>query len=293
MEICRRRQRTTGDFAGDIRKEKRQGMGLRIEQMQLPAPLGFNYEEIKKYAIEKAETYKSLVYDDKQIAEAKNDRSSLRKLRDALNRARIDKEQEIKKALIEPFKNKVDEIIRILDEPIDSIDKQIKAFEEDQKAEKRTQIGALWENIPHPDWLTLPKLFDEKWLNKTASMKSIEETLKDKVEQINKDLDTVKALGEFSFEAESEYKRTLDLTQAIAEGKRLADIQKAKLEQMKAAEPPAPAPEAVKVEETGFMREIGEEEPRMWVSFQAYLTITQAKELKAFFNDRGIEFKAV
>lgn len=273
-------------------------MELRIEQMQLPAPLGFNYEEIKKYAIEKAETYKSLVYDDKQIAEAKSDRSSLRKLRDALNRARIDKEQEIKKALIEPFKNKVDEIIRILDEPIDSIDRQIKGFEEDQKATKREQIGSIWQNIEHPEWLTLPKVFNEKWLNKTATIKSIELELIDKVAQINKDLDTIKALDSFAFEAEAEYKRTLDLAQAVAEGKRLAEIQKAKEEAARKAaepkpEPPAPAPEAVKVEGTGFMGEISKEEPRMWVSFQAYMTVAQAKELKSFFEARGIEFKAI
>lgn len=267
-------------------------MELKVKDYQLPAKIEFNFEELKSELAEKLHTYETMVYTEDQIKDAKSDRAKLNSLKKNLNDERIRREKEY----LEPFqtfKSQVNEIIAMIDKPVEVIDRQIKAAEEDQKAEKRTQIGALWENIPHPDWLTLPKLFDEKWLNKTASMKSIEEALKDKVEQINKDLDTVKALGEFSFEAESEYKRTLDLAQAIAEGKRLADIQKAKLEQMKAAEPPAPAPEAVKVEETGFMKQISEDEPRMWVSFQAYLTINQAKELKAFFNDRNIEFKAI
>lgn len=267
-------------------------MELKVKDYQLPAVIEFNFEEIKAELMSKMHDYETTVYTEDKVKEAKADRAKLNSLKKALNDERIRREKEY----LEPFQNfksKVNEIIAMIDKPVEVIDKQIKAFEEDQKAEKRTQIGALWENIPHPDWLTLPKLFDEKWLNKTVSMKSIEETLKDKVEQISKDLDTVKALGEFSFEAESEYKRTLDLAQAIAEGKRLADIQKAKLEQMKAAEPPAPAPEAVKVEETGFMGEIAKEEPRMWVSFQAYMTVAQAKELKNFFETHNIDFKAV
>lgn len=267
-------------------------MELKIKDYQLPAPLEFNYEELKGELMTKMHDYETLVYTEDKVKEAKADRATLNGFKKALNDERIRREKEYM-AGFQPFKDKVNDLIEIIDKPVGLIDKQVKAFEEEQKAEKRTQIGALWENTPHPDWLTLPKLFDEKWLNKTVSMKSIEETLKDKVEQINKDLDTVKALGEFSFEAESEYKRTLDLAQAIAEGKRLADIQKEKLEQMKAAEPPAPAPEAVKVEETGFMKEINEDEPRMWVAFQAYVTIAQAKELKAYFNAHGIEFKAV
>lgn len=267
-------------------------MELKIKDYQLPTPLEFNYEELKGELMAKMHDYETLVYTEDNVAEAKKDRAKLNNLKDTLNKERLKREREYMEGF-QPFKDQINELIEIIKGPVEIIDKQVKAFEEDQKAEKRTQIGALWENIPHPDWLTLPKLFDEKWLNKTVSMKSIEETLKDKVEQINKDLDTVKALGEFSFEAESEYKRTLDLAQAIAEGKRLADIQKAKLEQMKAAEPPAPAPEAVKVEENGFMEEIAKEEPRMWVAFQAYVTIAQTKELKAYFNAHGIEFKAV
>ena len=270
-------------------------MELKVKDYQLPAPIEFNFEELKAELAEKLHTYETMVYTEDQIKDAKSDRARLNSLKKSLNDERLRREREYNEPF-KVFKDKVNEIIAMIDKPVAVIDRQIKAAEEEAKAEKRTQIGSIWNNITHPEWLTLPKIFDEKWLNKTVSMKSIEETLIEKVDQVNKDLTTISALGEFAYEAETEYKRTLDLAQAVAEGKRLADIQKAKIEQMKAAEPtpaPTPAPEAVKVEETGFMKQISEEEPKMWVAFQAYMTVTQAKELKAFFEGHDIEFKAV
>lgn len=272
-------------------------MELKIKDYQLPAPIVFNYEELKAELVAKMQDYQTTVYTEDKVAEAKKDRAKLNSLKKTLNDERIRREKEY----LEPFqtfKSQVNEIISIIDKPIAVIDRQIKGFEEDQKATKREQIGSIWQNIEHPDWLTLPRLFSEKWLNKTATLKSIELELIEKVAQINRDLDTIKALDSFAFEAEAEYKRTLDFAQAVAEGKRLAEIQKAKEEAARKAvdpkpEPPAPAPEAVKVEGTGFMEEIAKEEPRMWVSFQAYMTVTQAKELKSFFEARNIDFKAV
>ena len=271
-------------------------MELKIKDYQLPAPIVFNYEELKAELVAKMQDYQTTVYTEDKVTEAKKDRAKLNSLKKTLNDERIRREKEY----LEPFqafKNQVNEIIGIIDKPIGVIDRQIKGFEEDQKAAKREQIGSIWQNIEHPEWLTLPKVFNEKWLNKTATIKSIELELIDKVAQINRDLDTIKALDNFAFEAEAEYKRTLDLAQAVAEGKRLAEIQKAKEEAKKAAEPkpepPAPTPEAVKVEAAGFMGEISKEEPRMWVSFQAYMTVAQAKELKSFFEARNIDFKAV
>ena len=36
-----------------------------------------------------------------------------------------------------------------------------------------------------------------------------------------------------------------------------------------------------------------EEKERTWVNFSAYLTVEDAKALKAFFNSRNIQFKSV
>ena len=249
-------------------------MELIIQDYQL-----VNYKELKAEILAKMHDYETLVYTEDKVKEAEADRAKLNKYKKLLDDERKRREKEYMEGF-KPFKDKVNDLIAIIDKPVELIDKQVKAFEEERKATKREQIGSVWENTPHPEWLRLPQIFDEKWLNKGASMKSIELALREKVEQIEKDLATIRGLEAFAFEAETEYKRTLDLAKAIEEGKRQADIQKAKAE-------------AVKVEETGFMQEIGKDEPRMWVAFQAYVTIAQAKELKAYFNAHGIEFKAV
>lgn len=254
-------------------------MELVVEKYTPADLVTFNYEELKAQIAGQMEMYKSLVYTEDAYDQAKKDRAKLNNFEKVLKQKRKDEYDKFFEGF-KDFEAKMKELEGMVAETSKVIDKQVKAFEEEQKATKREQIGSIWQNIEHPEWLTLPKVFNEKWLNKTVTIKSIELELIDKVAQINRDLDTIKALDSFAFEAETEYKRTLDLAKAIEEGKRQADIQKAKAE-------------AVKVEETGFMAEIAKDEPRMWVAFQAYVTIAQAKELKAYFNAHGIEFKAV
>lgn len=73
-------------------------------------------------------------------------------------------------------------------------------------------------------------IYDSKWLNSTVTMKKIEEQLQERMNHIGQDVFTIQQLPEFSFEAMEIYKKTLDLSQAIQEGQRLADIQKRKKE---------------------------------------------------------------
>ena len=106
--------------------------------------------------------------------------------------------------------------------------------------------------------------------------------------------ETLKSLPEFSFEALEVYKRTLNMNTAIAEGKRLLELQQRKAE-MKAAQE-----QAVKVEETVRQEPIktteeilNTEVEKYWVTFQALLSLTDAQLLKAFFVSRNIEFKPI
>ena len=58
----------------------------------------------------------------------------------------------------------------------------------------------------------------------------MQEEIEGKLEQIENDLNTLSSLEAFSFEAIEEYKRSLDVGKAIAEGQRLVAIQKRKEE---------------------------------------------------------------
>lgn len=274
-------------------------MELQVQEYKMPEPIVFNYDELKAELTERVKVYEATVYDDKQIKEAKADRADLNRLKKALNDERIRREREY----MEPFndfKNKIAEIISIIDKPVAVIDKQVKAYEEKCKAEKRDAILAAWADTVQagglPEWVNLDRLFDDKWLNASVNMKTVSEALAAIADRIKADIQTLEALPAFSFEALEEYKRGYDLNKAITEGQRLADIQRRK-EAAEAARKTAESAPAV-AEPINAPAEqaapVTDEKPaEMWVSFRALLTVEQAKELKEFFNAKGIQFEAI
>ena len=299
-------------------------MELKIEEYQLPDQIRFNYESLKAELAEKVQIYETMVYGEDQIKEAKVDRAKLTKLKKALNDERIRREKEYMIPFNE-FKAQVNEIISIIDKPIQIIDRQVKDYEEKQKIEKRTLIGAYYtDETDHPEWLRLPQIFDEKWLNASVSLKNVKDQIDQRLEKIRSDIEAIESLQEFSFEAMTEYKRSLDISRAIAEGQRLASIQKAKAEaeaKRKAAEEEAKRREAElsekawedmkttsqesagatsensaqKAEEihTEEIKDENEAPTASWISFSAFLTIDQALMLKDFFKNNNIEFKKI
>ena len=125
-------------------------MQLKVNDVQLPAPITFNYEELKQDLLTKAENYASLVYTEDQIKVAKEDRANLNRLKKALNDERLKREKEYM-APFATFKAQINEIISIIDKPCAVIDRQVKAFEEQQKAEKRQTIEAYWQEVLQAD----------------------------------------------------------------------------------------------------------------------------------------------
>lgn len=273
-------------------------MELKVIDVQLPEQISFNYEELKKEVIAKASFYEAMVYQgETEIKAAKADRATLNKLKKALNDERIRREKEYMQPFND-FKAKINEIITIIDKPVLMIDSQVKAYEEQQKAEKQIAIDAYFEGRNPFDWLKINQIFNEKWLNATVKMPGITVEIDSAVEQIEKDLETLSNLPDFAFEAVEEYKRTLDLNKAISEGKRLVEMQKRKaeaqqkmneaVEQMKSAVVSAAEGIAKAVKETDVLRTT-----KVWISFKAHLTTEEALALRDFFDSRNIEFKAI
>ena len=121
-------------------------MQLKVNEVKLPAPITFNYEELKQELLLKAETYASLVYTEDQIQAAKKDRADLNRLKKALNDERMKREREYMQPFSE-FKAQINEIISIIDKPCAVIDRQVKAFEEQKKAEKLKAIEEYWHSV--------------------------------------------------------------------------------------------------------------------------------------------------
>lgn len=273
-------------------------MELKINEYQLPEKILFNYEELKQELQEKVSFYETLVYTDDQIKQAKADKATLNKLKKALNDERIRLEREY----LEPFndfKNKINEIIKIVDKPVAVIDKQIKSYEEQRKAEKIAKVKEYFNSLESkPEWLTFEQIAQDKWSNATTSMKFIQESILVIMTNIQESLDTLSKLPEFGFEATEVYKDTLDINKALNEGKRLAEIAKAKAEHEAKLQTEAEAqkkPYEKPVIEEAEPQKIPYEKPvvKQWVSFSALLSEDDALALREFFISRKIEFKRV
>lgn len=283
-------------------------MELKVNEVAIPEQITFNYEELRNELTEKVSMYETLVYTDEQIKEAKEDKANLNKLKKALNDERIALEKKYMQPF-ETFKAQVNDIIRIIDKPIAVIDKQVKEFEQKEKDEKLEAIKELFASVGFQPFVNLEMIFDNKWLNKTFSMKKIEDAMKERMFQIGNDVKTLNDLPEFGFEALEIYKTTLDINRALAEGRKLADVQKKKKEQQEAEERRKAELEACnnsieqnvesvsesenapagKVEGGADVKEI----PKEWVEFRCLLSVEDAQALGQFFKSRNITYTQI
>lgn len=267
-------------------------MELRISPIRNQAPVSFNYEELKSAITEKAALYANMVYTDETIADAKADRAALNKLKKALNDERIAREKEYLKPFND-FKNQIAELVKIIDEPVGIIDRQIKAADDAKKAEKREKIIAYFNGLDKPDELKIDVIWSEKWLNASVSSKAIAAEIAAAISKANADAETLlNTVHSHEFEAFEVYWKTLDLNAAIAEAQRLDAMEKRKEEwgiqqemKLTSAEPvpvpeePTPTPSTPK--------------NAQWVAFKCLLTRDDAIALKEFFNARQIEFERI
>lgn len=274
-------------------------MELRVEPYKAPEQIFFNYEELKTELLQKMSAYETMVYTEDQIKEAKTDRANLNRLKKALNDERIKREKEYMQPF-DQFKAQISEIISIIDKPVAVIDKQVKEYEEHQKTEKMDQIDSFfceqWNSRNLPAAVEIDMIMDHKWLNASVSMKSIQEAIIAKLDQVEKDLAVVRGLPSYAFEAEQAYLQTLDLAKAVSEAHRLQELAEKKA---------AYEAEQTKRKQAEIRPDVHEDVPctpygaegkdsaieRQWIGFQAFLSVDEAKALGQFMKDNGIKYK--
>lgn len=192
--------------------------------------ISFNAEEIKTELAQRLEKYNGLVYSEENIKEAKADRATLNKFKDAIE----GKRKEMKKACLAPyesFETKIKEITAMIDKPILAIDTQVKNYEQAKKDEKlegiktfyADRVGDLAELVP------FDRVFNQKWLNATYKASEIEKEILELFARVESDLQVI---GELQTEYEPQlkdfYLKNYDLTATLQEKKRLEE-QAAKL----------------------------------------------------------------
>lgn len=188
----------------------------------------WNNEELKEAISAKVQDYKRLQYTEETIKEAKKDKATLNKLREAIETER----KRIKKQCMAPyelFEKQVKEVLTIIDEPIHLIDSQIKEVEEQRRLEKKEKVLEIYEeNIGNlKGILPFAKVFKNEYLNVSKSLKSITEEITVLINKVNQDMDAIEELDtKYELQVKDMYVKTLDLSMALRENARLEEVER-------------------------------------------------------------------
>lgn len=285
-----------------------------------PSPEGFvkeilwNADEISEEIEKRLGYYKNLVYTDAQVVEAKKDRATLNKFIAALKA----KDGEIKKLCLAPydaFHARMQQLIKQVEEPAELIDKQVKAFEEDQKRQKHDAIEELFKSKGFQPWVKLDRIWNPKWLNKSYSIKQVDDDMNKTMYKIGEDIFLINKQGDGVQAALSEYKRTLDVRAAVAAAERFIEarnaeealkksvaqvvgideadeqipgqvsLQEVLTEQYPDKKPAAPLPATKELSETTPMRKE--------IFFKVYVSRDELDALNKFLKASGITFRQI
>lgn len=187
----------------------------------------WNKEELEAAVRHKIAAYQNVVYTEDNMKQAKTDRAELNKLTKAIEERR----KMVKKIINEPyevFEAELKEILALIQEPVGIIDRQVKAFEDQKKEEKKKSIQKSYDEVigDLAEVLPFERVFDTRYLNQTYKLATAQAEVKEKVEKVRTDLETIDSLeSKYKLNAKDVYIKTLDLSKALAENKRLSDLE--------------------------------------------------------------------
>lgn len=174
-----------------------------------------NIKALENFVLERLEEYKPEIYKGDADA-AKKDRAELNSAKKQIADERI----RIMKELMKPFDEFV-ERCKGLEKNIDgaskALDEIVKLREQAEKEVKKAIIDEYWR-IKAFELVTIDRVFDQKWLNKTAKIADVKKEIDSIIEKIITDLKTIEAFGVDVDTLKPLYLETLDLGTTIARG---------------------------------------------------------------------------
>lgn len=282
-----------------------------IEQI-IPPQISFNFEEIRAELAQKLQVYQNMVVTESGVKEAKADRANLNKFKAAL----ADSRKSVKSQWNQPlsdFEDKMKELEQMVDAPIRTIDRQVKAFEEIKKQEKRQNIESFFEdNVGDlEEFLPIEKIWNERWLNVTYSMEEIKREILERMRKTHNDIQIILAMQlPCCDQMLSTYLETLDMSKAMEEKHRYEQAQKAKEQIAKPQKEEVPQSAPVIVEskdqtsdliavqqsmpENERTKQQAEQTEKVKVlDFRVWVTPEQMQALKAFLLQNHIRYGRV
>ena len=193
--------------------ERENDITYQIPQVNFPA-----FEDYKQQAEAVSSYIRSLPVTQENIKAVKVELAKARKLTDRLNRSRID----IKKAILSQytvFESQVKELCDIVGEADEELRDKVRQLEELERKYKMSEIEELWDKrISQYDEIrkyipcALDLWFRPQYLNKSVSMKQIEDSIREWLSDTEDNLRVAKKMGEDYL---YEFTLTGDLAEAI------------------------------------------------------------------------------
>lgn len=187
-----------------------------------------NINDVKEYALKLSEYYNIKEFDEETLKDAKTERAEVNKFKDKV----ADFRKEITNKFNEPlekFTTTAKETEKILKETYDTINSQIKAYEEKKKAEKEEEVKSYFNELCEAEEIDFVN-YEQSNINVTlsATMKSLKEQAKKFVDKIVDDINLINST-QFVDEIMIEYKKDLNVSRAITEvNNRHAELEKVK-----------------------------------------------------------------
>lgn len=158
------------------------------------------------------------------VKNAATDKAKFNALAKKLNDERIRLEKVFLKPFV-PFKEIISETTDAIKKISSGLDVIVKAKEKEEKEAKKAEIVEIWKTYDF-SLVSLEKIFNEKWLNKTYKTKQIHDDIAHIIDRITGDLQSIEQFGEDTATLKELYLTTLDLQATLRRGAELRENRK-------------------------------------------------------------------
>ena len=197
-----------------------------------------NFEEVEAQLKEMIAPYRTMVVTADGISDAKADRARIRKVSTTIDDYRKTVKN-VYSAPLKAFEERCKSLTAICAEGSDNLDKQIKGFEERQKAEKIAGLREYFDQNSESvrDYLTFGQIFNKRWENATFAVEDAIGEILTAIANCKDGIDAIRGLNS-PFEAEllSNYAKTHDLAACMKKHSELTEIKRREEERRRAAE---------------------------------------------------------
>lgn len=255
--------------------------------------------QIKQQVAERVKTVTSLVVTEDTVKEVKKARTEL----NAEFKAWEDKRKEVKTAVMSPYEQFEAVYKDCISESYKAADRDLKQrideVENELKAKKAAEVQSFFEEYLASkgiDFVT----YAQAGLNVTlsASLKSLKEQAKAFIDRIESDLKLIDTFTDLKAEILVEYKKSLNVSDAITGVKARAKAvqeeqarQEAEAEKRAAEAQRVEALKAAVPEVVEAPAEVQQEEPKLTLRFTVKATKTKLRELKKFLDEGEYEYE--